>query len=627
MTDDHGPYKITTLAKRLDPFIRRKVGEGIEDHSGEHTWGRIVLIYPDATPAKTYEKSAANLVLATETDATSGSMVWVPPATYTTDLDIPTGVGVASMGNKAIIAGKVSLGGEGSQIKGILALNQASSAGTVVAIEGPATGQAIMNDSWGIALNEGSGNAVGLLIGEGQVRTWGAIAQGYALEGDGFGVNYKGTTTFIEGTAWPDFSEPGNWETSWQQKTGSGGGSFVDFCGYSNGGWVELKWDFYTPSLKAVSGTQFSASVSYNSGIRTWENFAYLDIFFTDGTDQSQSMSASGGSATLTVSSEHYGKCIQRIRLRTEVYGGPTPYDNSPTCFTNPVLSGYDTDAACGTAPAPGGEYITVYNGIWNGNWTKIFGSTTDINVPTGAEANLYACDYDFDKVVGFINHLRGDRLSRGENEFNSFSEKVTPVTGDWLLLEDSVDGFAKKKVNVDSVGGGVDSHNIISDEHPDTNTLIAPAEGDLLVRRTDLWEAEAGVDIGSDAADIDKVNFTEQVSDPTAPGAGHRIVYAKNDGFYERDSAGVVSAIGAGDVASDVIWDAKGDLAVGTGADTALRLAVGSNTQMIIADSSLTRGLRYRNTPSSEALMTGSGASLEPLTNEEEDDWLYGDY
>jgi hypothetical protein len=69
------------------------------------------------------------------------------------------------------------------------------------------------------------------------------------------------------------------------------------------------------------------------------------------------------------------------------------------------------------------------------------------------------------------------------------------------------------------------------------------------------------------------------------------------------------------------------GDLGVGTGADTAARLALGSNTQMIVADSTRTTGQRWRNTPSGEALMTGSGVDLEPLTNEEEDDWLYGDY
>ena len=42
----------------------------------------------------------------------------------------------------------------------------------------------------------------------------------------------------------------------------------------------------------------------------------------------------------------------------------------------------------------------------------------------------------------------------------------------------------------------------------------------------------------------------------------------------------------GGGSVATDSIWDAKGDLAVGTGANTASRLAVGTNGQILVADS-----------------------------------------
>lgn len=48
------------------------------------------------------------------------------------------------------------------------------------------------------------------------------------------------------------------------------------------------------------------------------------------------------------------------------------------------------------------------------------------------------------------------------------------------------------------------------------------------------------------------------------------------------------------GNVATDTIWDAKGDLIAGTGANTAQKLTVGSNGQMIIADSGETTGLKY---------------------------------
>jgi hypothetical protein len=50
----------------------------------------------------------------------------------------------------------------------------------------------------------------------------------------------------------------------------------------------------------------------------------------------------------------------------------------------------------------------------------------------------------------------------------------------------------------------------------------------------------------------------------------------------------------GSGGVAADTIWDTKGDLAVATGADTAAKLAVGSNAQVLTADSTQTTGLKW---------------------------------
>lgn len=52
----------------------------------------------------------------------------------------------------------------------------------------------------------------------------------------------------------------------------------------------------------------------------------------------------------------------------------------------------------------------------------------------------------------------------------------------------------------------------------------------------------------------------------------------------------------GGGSVATDSIWDAKGDLAVGTGANTASRLAVGTNGQILVADSAEATWLKWAN-------------------------------
>lgn len=59
-----------------------------------------------------------------------------------------------------------------------------------------------------------------------------------------------------------------------------------------------------------------------------------------------------------------------------------------------------------------------------------------------------------------------------------------------------------------------------------------------------------------------------------------------------------------SGNVATDTIWDAKGDLAAGTGADTALRLAVGADDTILMADAAQATGLKWvaSGTPSTQA-------------------------
>lgn len=63
---------------------------------------------------------------------------------------------------------------------------------------------------------------------------------------------------------------------------------------------------------------------------------------------------------------------------------------------------------------------------------------------------------------------------------------------------------------------------------------------------------------------------------------------------FLRGDGEWATPPSAAGDVATDAIFDAKGDLPVGTGADTAAKLTVGANDRLLIADSTQATGLRW---------------------------------
>lgn len=83
------------------------------------------------------------------------------------------------------------------------------------------------------------------------------------------------------------------------------------------------------------------------------------------------------------------------------------------------------------------------------------------------------------------------------------------------------------------------------------------------------------------------------------------------------------VDLIGAGGaVATDAIWDAAGDLAVGSGADTAARLAIGASNTHLISDgaTALWRSNTFGVVDASSALASGTGdvtitGSLQDLT------------
>jgi hypothetical protein len=67
----------------------------------------------------------------------------------------------------------------------------------------------------------------------------------------------------------------------------------------------------------------------------------------------------------------------------------------------------------------------------------------------------------------------------------------------------------------------------------------------------------------------------------------------------------------GSGDVATDAIWDAKGDLAVGTGANTAQKLTAGADGRVLMAASGETTGLIWTATTGSGDVVRATSPTL----------------
>jgi hypothetical protein len=102
--------------------------------------------------------------------------------------------------------------------------------------------------------------------------------------------------------------------------------------------------------------------------------------------------------------------------------------------------------------------------------------------------------------------------------------------------------------------------------------------------------------------------------SDFTNPDADYRRLFLGEDGqLHVKDSAGAVTDIGAGSVATDAIWDTKGDLAAATGANTAAKLAAAANGSFLRTASGASTGLEWQ--------LNNLSASAAPTVNEDSGD------
>lgn len=151
-----------------------------------------------------------------------------------------------------------------------------------------------------------------------------------------------------------------------------------------------------------------------------------------------------------------------------------------------------------------------------------------------------------------------------------------------------------------DDVAIGIADNNILQVDQADladNDFLKATASGvegrSYSELRSDINVADGADVTGSNAPKAHTASHAVSGTDtifPADPNADKYLMWDDDPGALVWGTP----AGGGGDVATDAIWDAKGDLAVGTGANTASKLTVGANDLVLMAASGEATGLKW---------------------------------